>query len=107
MANKVTLTWTNQDFRKNMAKMDKVQRALKARAKKIERAGKALMAAHRDTGAHQVNYVGHTSTEEYGHIDHYVELTGPAPISVEFGHRTKNGKWVHGLYIMTRAMTTP
>lgn len=106
MANKVTLTWTTRDFAKNMAKMDRVQRALRERSKKIARAGKALLAIHRDTGAHSVDYVGHSSTHEYGHIDHYVMLTGPAPISVEFGHRTSNGKWVNGLYIMTRAMFT-
>lgn len=106
MANKVILTWTTRDFSKNMAKMDKVQDALADHAKKVQRAAEALLAVHRDTGAHKVDYVGNSSVYEYGHIDHYVELTGPAPISVEFGHRTKNGKWVQGLYIMTRAMLT-
>jgi hypothetical protein len=106
MANKVIIDWTDRDFGKNLSKDDRVQRALREHAKKVARTAKALLAPHRDTGAHKVEYVGHASIHEYGHIDHYVELTGPAPISVEFGHRTENGRWVHGLYIMTRALST-
>lgn len=107
MANKVTLTVSQKDLSKHLSKDGRVQRALRARAQKITRVGKSLLAAHRDTGAHKVQYEGHSSTESYGHIDHYVVMTGPAPISVEFGHRTKNGKWVSGLYILTRARLTP
>ena len=107
MANQVTITVTERDLNKHLSQDDKVQKALRARAKKMERVGKALLAAHRDTGAHSVKYEGHRSSVQFGHIDHYVVLDGPAPISVEFGHRTKNGRWVHGLYIMTRAMLTP
>lgn len=103
MANTVKIDWTNRDFGKNLAKFDEVQDMLESHAKKLASAASADLATHRDTGAHQVKYVGHQSTTEYGHIDHYVIMDGPAPISVEFGHRTTNGKWVSGLYILTRA----
>ena len=106
MANRVDLI-PQTDMSKHLAKDDKVQKALRARAQKMARVGKSLLAAHRKTGAHEVKYEGHRSTVAFGHIDHYVILDGPAPISVEFGHHTKNGKWVNGLYILTRAMLTP
>lgn len=106
MANKVTLTVSERELSKHLSKDDRVQRALREHAKKVARTAKALLAPHRDTGAHKVQYEGHSSTENFGHIDHYVVMTGPAPISVEFGHRTENGRWVHGLYIMTRALST-
>lgn len=106
MANRVDLI-PQRDMSKHLAKDDKVQKALRDRAKKMARVGKSLLAAHRKTGAHEVKYEGHRSTVQFGHIDHYVVLDGPAPISVEFGHHTKNGRWVQGLYILTRAMLTP
>lgn len=106
MANRVDLI-PQKDISKHLAKDDKVQAALRARAQKMARVGKSLLAAHRKTGAHDVKYEGHRSAVAYGHIDHYVIMDGPAPISVEFGHHTENGKWVNGLYILTRAMLTP
>lgn len=106
MANRVDLI-PQRDMSKHLAQDDRVQRALRERARKMARAGQALLAAHRKTGAHEVKYEGHSSAVAYGHIDHYVVMTGPAPVSVEFGHRTENGKWVNGLYILTRAMFTP
>lgn len=105
MANTVDLI-SSKDISKHLSQDPKVQEALRSHGKKIARAGKALLASHRDTGAHQVEYEGHVSSREFGHIDHYVALTGPAAVSVEFGHRTKNGTWVNGLYIMTRVMLT-
>lgn len=106
MANKVTLI-PQKDISKHLAKDDKVQAALRARAQKMAAAASSLLAAHRKTGDHEVKYEGHQSSVKFGHIDHYVVLTGTAPISVEFGHRTKGGKWVQGLYVLTRAMLTP
>lgn len=103
MANTIKLI-PQRDISKHLAADGRVQRALREHAKKVTRNAKALLASHRDTGAHQVEYEGHSSTENFGHIDHYIVMTGPAPVSVEFGHRTKNGKWVHGLYIMTSAL---
>jgi hypothetical protein len=106
MANRVDLI-TQRDMSKHLAMDGKVQKALRDRGKKMARVGKSLLASHRRTGSHDVKYEGHRSTTQYGHIDHYVIMDGRAPISVEFGHHTRNGKWVQGLYILTRAMLTP
>ncbi len=105
MANKVTLV-PEKDIREATAKMKPTQDALEKHAKKIKKAAETYLAGHRKTGAHTIKYEGHSSTVNYGHIDHYVVMEGPAPVSVEYGHMTKNGKWVHGLYIMTRASLT-
>lgn len=106
MANKVTITETSREISKVISKMDPVQDALESHAKKVASVARALLAPHRRTGAHGVDYIGHEKAIKFGHIDHYVIMSGPAPISVEFGHRAENGRWVHGLYIMTRAILT-
>jgi hypothetical protein len=103
MANKVTLI-PQRDMSKHLAQDDEVQKALRSHAHKIMHVAEVLLAIHRKTGSHSIKYEGHTSSIKFGHIDHYVVMEGPAPVSVEFGHRTKNGEWVQGLYIMTRAM---
>lgn len=105
MANKVEII-SSKKISKHLVKDPKVQDALQDHAKNISRAAESLLAMHRKTGAHSVKYEGHQKSVNFGHIDHYVVLEGPAPISVEFGHRTKNGTWVNGLYVMTRAMFT-
>jgi hypothetical protein len=101
MANKVTLI-PQRDISKHLAKDDKVQAHLKAHAQKITARARGLLAQHRDTGSHSIKYEGHT-TDNFGHIDHYVVMDGPAPVSVEFGHMAENGRWVMGLYILTIA----
>jgi hypothetical protein len=104
MANKVEITMTQHEMNKQLAKMGPVQDALRDHAEKIAAKARALLAQHRRTGAHHIDYEGHRSDVSFGHIDHYVVMKGPAPVSVEYGHRTKDGKWVNGLYVMTRAM---
>ena len=101
MANKVELI-PQRDMSKHLAQDDKVQDALKSHAQKTATRARALLAAHRKTGEHKIHYEGHTS-DQFGHIDHYVVMEGRAAASVEFGHFTKNGRWVMGLYIMTIA----
>lgn len=101
MANKITLI-PQREMSKHLAKDGKVQAHLKAHAEKIAAKARGLLAMHRKTGDHKIQYEGHTS-DEYGHIDHYVVMTGTAPVSVEFGHQSKDGRWVMGLYILTIA----
>lgn len=103
MANRVQITMPRQDLNAALAKMDVVQDRLENHAKKIKAAAEVLLAAHRKTGAHRIEVESRTSDIKFGHIDWYVLLVGPAPISVEFGHRAENGRWVNGLYIITRA----
>jgi hypothetical protein len=52
------------------------------------------LARHHKTGAHKV-------TQTKGKVDHFVNLEGPASISVEEGHHAAHsGKWVKGLNIL-------
>jgi len=106
MANKVTITESSRDISKAVSKMDPVQDALTKHSRKVADMAASLLAPHRKTGAHDIDYIGHWSEVQFGHIDHYVVMDGPAAVSVEFGHRTKEGEWVRGLYIMTRARLT-
>lgn len=105
MANKVELI-PQRDMSKHLAQDDDVQKALRSHAKKVMHVAEALLAIHRKTGSHSIKYEGHRAAAEFGHIDHYVVMEGPAAVSVEFGHSTKGNTWVQGLYIMTRAMLT-
>jgi hypothetical protein len=101
MANKIRLI-PQRDMSKHLAMEPKVQQTLRAASLRILMRAEALLAMHRDTGSHQIEYE-RIKSEKFGHIDHYVSMTGPAPVSVEFGHVTENGEWVRGLYIITRA----
>lgn len=102
MASRVEWLMRSRDMSKHLSVEPTVQQTLTAASLRILKKAEALLAMHRDTGAHQVGYE-RIRSEKFGHIDHYVVMTGPAPISVEFGHRTENGKWVEGLYILLRA----
>jgi len=101
MANKITLI-PQRDMSKHLALDDKVQAHLRSHAQKIAARARGLLAIHRKTGEHTVQYEGHVS-QKYGHIDHFVVMEGRAAASVEFGHFTENGRWVMGLYILTIA----
>lgn len=99
---KVEITISNKDLNAGLAKMDPVQDKLRGQAHDIKALAEALLAMHRKTGEHRIE-VGHEKSKEFGHIDWYVSLVGRAAASVEFGHRADNGRWVEGLYIITRA----
>ncbi len=104
MANKVTITMSNTDMNKNLAKMDKVQSAVESKAYSIYKSAFAMLSAHRKTGSHRIE-IGHERTVKYGHIDWTVSLVGPAAVSVEFGHYSPDKNYyVDGLYIITLAM---
>lgn len=59
---------------------------------------RANLARHRKTGEHQI-------TQTKGRVDHYVNLEGPAPLSVEEGHHNaRTGEWVEGLHVLKDAI---
>lgn len=99
---KVEWVMKSKDLSKHLSIEPTVQQTLRAAALRILQKAEALLAMHRDEGDHKIEYE-RLKNEKYGHIDHYVVMTGPAPVSVEFGHVAKNGRWVQGLYIITRA----
>lgn len=101
MANSVKLI-PQRDMSKHLSMDPKVQQTLRAVSLRILMKAEALLAMHRDTGSHEIEYERKKNVD-YGHIDHYVTMKGPAAVSVEFGHVKENGRWVQGLYIITRA----
>lgn len=56
---------------------------------------KVKLLRHFKTGAHEV-------TVTHGKTDSFINLDGPAPLSVEFGHEDGD-RYVEGLYIITGA----
>lgn len=101
MANSIKLI-PQRDMSKHLAMEPTVQQTLRAASLRILQKAEGLLAMHRDEGDHSIEYE-RIKSEKYGHIDHYVSMVGPAAVSVEFGHVKKNGRWVQGLYIITRA----
>lgn len=105
MANEVRLI-PRKTINKKLARDGKVQATLERAANKIGRLAEADLAAHRDTGAHSIKVIRQKNVK-YGHIDWYVVMDGPAPVSVEFGHWDRNhNRFVGGLYILTNARFT-
>jgi hypothetical protein len=57
-----------------------------------------IFATHDHPGGHEITVSDHA-------VDGFVNLDGPAPLSVEFGHWTKDHKTrVEGLHILSRAV---
>lgn len=101
MANKVILI-PARDISKHLASDGKVQAKLKNHANEIKLLADVIMGIHRKTGEHRVE-VETIKNRNFGHIDWYVSLKGRAAVSVEFGHRAKDGTWVQGIYAITKA----
>lgn len=62
------------------------------------------LARHRKTGTHKI-------TQTKGRVDHYVNMDGPASLSIEEGHfvggfyqNTESIKYVEGLHILRDAI---
>lgn len=102
MANRVTLIG-RKPINKIVSADDKVQRAVGRNARLIKGRAEALLAGHRQTGEHQIE-MQKNYDEDYGYLDYEISLVGEAALSVEFGHiHNFSGRWVNGLYIITRA----
>ncbi|MGW4114820.1 DUF5403 family protein [Actinosynnema sp. NPDC004786] len=67
----------------------------------VLRRARALLTEHTTTGPGEHHEVQLRLGEQ---TDAYVELVGPAPVALEYGHVTKNGKTVDGLHILKRAL---
>src|SRR5690349_6632481 len=91
-----------RDMSKQLARDDKVRAKLRNHANEIKLLADVIMSFHRKTGEHRV-VVETKKDAQFGHIDWYVSLVGSAAVSVEFGHRAKNGRWVQGIYAITKA----
>jgi hypothetical protein len=81
-----------------VAHMPEIHAAVLLERDKVALVAEGLFAAHDNPGGHEI-----TKTDEK--VDGLVSLEGPAPLSVEFGHWTKDHKTrVEGLHILGRAI---
>lgn len=77
---------------------DEVESALGDATFEITLRARDRLARHKKLGDHRV-------TQTKGKVDHYVNLEGPAAMSVEEGHHNhRGGGWVEGLEIVQGAI---
>ncbi|GAB3912689.1 DUF5403 family protein [Kibdelosporangium lantanae] len=80
-----------------VAHLDGVVDAVHHRGTLIGALADTLLEMHRDTGHAEIDVTRHR-------VDTLVSLVDDAALSIEFGHfHNKTGRYVHGLYIITRA----
>jgi hypothetical protein len=83
---------------------DEVQGEVKRATEWIESRADAILQAHRDNSDAQ----HHSISSSMGDTDGYVTMSGPAPMSLEFGHMLvyfgkPTHKYIQGLHILYRA----
>lgn len=93
-----------------VARVDDVQDAVVSEGRKIEAKATALLASHRDNAdaRHHSISGGKNYDEKYGHLDYEITMSGPAPMSLEFGHMLvlfgkPTARYIQGLHILYRA----
>ena len=92
---------------RHLARDPKVQGELRSHCSSLALTADVLLASHRDMhirpgDTHHKIKIERVRNKKFGHIDWFVSLVGPAPISVEYGHRDKkSGRFVRGTYVMT------
>jgi len=70
-----------------------MERILGDEAFKLTLKARSRLAAHHKTGNHKI-------TQNKGRVDHFVNLEGRAPLSVEKGWHDKQGEFHPGLHIL-------
>lgn len=84
------------DVDSRMARVPAVSAELDRHQSAIAQRARSNLAGVRDSGAH------HIATRR-GSVDRYVQLEGPAALSVEAGHYTRTGTYVPGHHILRNA----
>jgi hypothetical protein len=89
---------------RTVSRLPGVKAAIAAEATRIGARAKARLESHRDP----TNATDHQIEVDFGRVDAFVSLVGPAPLSVEFGHWYTGNlggspKYVPGLYILMGA----
>lgn len=79
-----------------IARLPEVRDAVRSAAREIASRAESALAAHHRTGRARIEV-------SYGRTDAVVSLVDEAALSIEYGHVTKSGRVVSGLYILTRA----
>jgi len=92
------VVWVDPKIAKKVALLPGVHAAVVAERDRVATIAEGLFAPHDNPGGHEI-----TKTDK--RIDALVNLDGPAPLSVEFGHWTPDHKrYVEGLHILGRAV---
>lgn len=93
-----------------VARVDDVQDAIVREGRQIEAKATALLSAHMDNTDAQHHSIsgGRNIDAKYGTLDYEITMSGPAPMSLEFGHMLvyfgkPTMKFVRGLHILYRA----
>lgn len=95
-----TPTSNRRGLNRALARDATVQTKVRSKATRIANAATTLLAGYRDTGNARIEV-------EYDTPDALVSLVDPSgnALAIEFGHRDKrSGKYVEGLYVLTRAL---
>lgn len=93
---------SDKRMHKRLATMPGVQAAVKANGDAVEARAKANFAAHDRPGGHRIG------SRKRG-VDRLIYLTGPAPLSLEYGHYAGSADsegprtWVPAMRIMGKA----
>lgn len=86
------------NLERTIAHSDEVERILGDHAFDKLLIARARLARHKHLGEHRV-------TQTHGGVDFYINLEGPAAVSVEEGHHNHwDGSWVEGLHIVKGAI---
>lgn len=81
-----------------VAHMPEVVAAVRVERDRVAHIAEGLFEPHDNPGGHQI-------TTSDGESDAFLNLDGPAPLAVEFGHWTPNHtRFVEGLHILSRAI---
>jgi len=89
----------------NVAHLPEIHAAVLLERDKLAVVAEGLFASHDNPGGHEINTKDHATA--FGDLDGFVNLEGPAALSVEFGHWTPNHKkHVAGLHILGRTIAS-
>jgi hypothetical protein len=86
----------NKTMERTIAHSDEVEGILGDHAYPVMIRARALLDRHRKTGEHRI-------TQTKGQVDHFVNLEGPAAMSVEEGHFVGD-RYVDGLHVLRDAL---
>jgi hypothetical protein len=85
-----------------VAHMAGVKAAVTVERDKLAAVAEGLFASHDNPGGHSITT---SEPHDFASLDAFVNLEGPAPLSVEFGHWTPDHKQhVEGLHILGRTI---
>ena len=90
----------NPNLDRIIAHLPSVRAAVRAELDRRAARVRAVVAAHRHTGA-----VSRSLEVETDTTDSTVSISDPAILAINYGHRAENGEWVEGIHAIEAGMT--